>query len=203
MKKVFWGAIVLLFLFFGMAFADTANEAFEKGKEAFLNGDYITAANWYRKAAEQGLADAQFNLGFMYYKGKGVPQNFAEAAKWYRKAAEQGYADAQVSLGLMYHDGEGVPQNFAEAAKWYRKAAEQGYADAQVLLGVMYYKGEGVPQDYMQSYIWLSIAAANLSGGLRERAVNMRDNVAKGLSPKQLEEAQKIASEWKPKKGTP
>ena len=131
MKKVFWGAIVLLFLFSGMAFAETANEAFEKGKEAFLNGDYITAAKCFRKAAEQGNAYAQYNLGVMYYEGKGVPQ------------------------------------------------------------------------DYVQSYIWLSIAAANLSGDLREQILNIRDIVAKGLSPKQLEEAQKIASEWKPKRGTP
>ena len=44
---------------------------------------------WYRKAAEQGDAKAQFNLALRYYKGEGVTQDYAEAAKWYRKAAEQ------------------------------------------------------------------------------------------------------------------
>ena len=56
---------------------------------------------WYRLAADQGDASAQYNLGVMYHFGKGVPQNYAEAAKWYRLAADQGNANAQHSLGLM------------------------------------------------------------------------------------------------------
>jgi TPR repeat protein len=61
---------------------------------------------------------AQYNLGLMYGKGWGVPQDYAEAAKWYRRAAEQGYAKAQYNLGVMYYNGEGVPQDYAEAVKW-------------------------------------------------------------------------------------
>ena len=53
---------------------------------------------WYRKAAEQGDADAQYNLGISYDRGEGVPQDYVEAVKWYRKAAEQGDADAQNKL---------------------------------------------------------------------------------------------------------
>jgi len=52
------------------------------------------AAAWFRKAAEQGDAGAQFNLGNMYDQGKGVAQDYAQAVEWYRKAAKQGYADA-------------------------------------------------------------------------------------------------------------
>ena len=51
--------------------------------------DYAEAVKWYRKAAEQGDAEAQFNLGLMYADGEGVPKDYAEAVKWYRKAAEQ------------------------------------------------------------------------------------------------------------------
>ena len=76
------------------------------------------------RLAEQGDAKAQYNLGVMYRKGHGVPQNDAEAVKWYRKSAEQGDAHAQFNLGFMYNNGKGVPQNDAEAAKWYRKAAD-------------------------------------------------------------------------------
>ena len=68
--------------------------------------DYAEAAKWYRKAAEQGDTDAQYNLGVMYDNGRGVTQDYAEAAKWYRKGAEQGYADAQYNLGMMYETGE-------------------------------------------------------------------------------------------------
>ena len=53
------------------------------------------AAGSYRKAADQGHAEAQFNLGVMYDEGRGVPQSDKEAAMWYRKAADQGHADAQ------------------------------------------------------------------------------------------------------------
>ena len=81
--------------------------------------------------AEQGDANAQVNLGMMYYRGEGVPQDYKTVAKWFRLAAEQGHAGAQFFLGGMYYKGEGVPQDYKTASKWYRLAAEQGDADAQ------------------------------------------------------------------------
>ena len=64
--------------------------------------DYAQASQWYRKAADQGDADAQTNLGFLYANGHGVAQDYAQALQWYRKAADQGYASAQYNLGVMY-----------------------------------------------------------------------------------------------------
>jgi len=61
--------------------------------------------------AEQGVAEAQFNLGLMYYNGQGVRQDYAEAVRWYRQAAEQGNAEAQNNLGAMYAIGQGVRQD--------------------------------------------------------------------------------------------
>jgi TPR repeat protein len=112
-----------------------------------------------RKKAEQGDADAQFNLGWMYADGKGVPEDYAKAVKWYRKGAEQGDARAQYNLGLIYNSGEGVPQDYAEAAKWFRKAAEQGYAAAQNKLGGMYCFGRGVAKDGDEAVKWCRKAA--------------------------------------------
>ena len=80
--------------------------------------DYAQAAYWYHKAAEQGLAGAQFLLGNAYDKGEGVPQDYAQAAIWYRKAAGQGFPEAQSILGILYSEGKGVPQDFAEAYFW-------------------------------------------------------------------------------------
>ena len=111
------------------------------------------------KAAEQGDAGAQYNIGFRYYFGKFVPEDYAEALKWFRKAAEQGYAHAQFSLGFLYDHGHGVLENDAEAFKWYRKAAEQGYADAQYNLGNMYDKGRSVPEDKAEALKWWRKAA--------------------------------------------
>ena len=99
-----------------------------------------------RKAAENGDAEAQYNLGLMYNNGDGVQQDYAEALKWYHKAAEQGNADAQYNIGDMYHDGEGVSRDYAEAAKWYHKAAKQGHAGAPVTLLLMYAGDQGVQQ---------------------------------------------------------
>ena len=72
----------------------------------------------YRKAAEQGDAEAQFKLGVRYINGQGVDQSYTEAVKWFRKAAEQGDADAQYNLGLGYEYGQGVEQSYTESAKW-------------------------------------------------------------------------------------
>jgi TPR repeat protein len=71
----------------------------------------------------QGNADAQEGLGFLYYMGDGAPKDYVQAALWFRKAAEQGDAYAQKMLGDLYSDGQGVPQDHAQAAAWYRQAA--------------------------------------------------------------------------------
>ena len=71
--------------------------------------DDKTAVKWYKLAAEQGHALAQYNLGWVYDTGKGVPQDYKTAVKWYTLAAEQGNARAQNNLGLMYDNGKGVP----------------------------------------------------------------------------------------------
>ncbi len=153
--------------------------------KAKLAGLALTARREWRPLAKQGNANAQYNLGVMYDKGRGVPQDYAEAVKWYRKAAEQGHAKAQYSLGVRYANGRGVPQDDAEAVGWWRKAAEQGNAGAQYNLGVMYGKGQGVPQDYVLAHMWFDLAVSKLPPGeVRDRAVS---------------EAQKLEREWKPK----
>ncbi len=103
-----------------------------------------------RSLAEQGDAEAQFDLGFLYEQGK----DYAEAVTWYRKSAEQGYRVAQVLLGDMYNFGRHVPQDAAEAAKWYSKAAEQGATNVQFDLGFLYEQGKGVPQNYAEAETW-------------------------------------------------
>ena len=121
--------------------------------------NYIQGVHWYTKAAEQGLAVAQYNLALIYYNGDGVPQDYKEALKWYTKAAEQGDADAQYTLGNMYSKGEGISHDYKKAAKWYTKAAEKGNADAQYNLGNMYAEGRGISQDCKEAVKWYTKAA--------------------------------------------
>ena len=76
--------------------------------------------------AEQGVAEAQNNLGVMYAKGRGVRQDYAEALRWYHQAAEQEYAEAQYNLGAMYFTGGGVHQDFHLSKEWFGKACDGG-----------------------------------------------------------------------------
>jgi hypothetical protein len=107
-------------------------------RQAKKSTDPVEAANLWRKAAEQGDAEAQNQLGECYYYGKGVKKDETEANKWYhkaieqyRKAAEQGDAKAQYNLGVCYYIGIGVEQNKVVAIKWLRKAADQGDEQAR------------------------------------------------------------------------
>ena len=131
----------------------------DSASQALANGDYNTAAREFRTLANEGDAKAQANLGYMYYVGEGVQQNYEEAVNWYRKAAVQGDPDAQYNLAVAYAFGEGITQDFTEAATWYRRAAEQGHILAQYSLGISYAYGEGVRQDARESVRWFTAAA--------------------------------------------
>lgn len=166
--------------------------------EMGVSQNFQVAAKWYRHAAEQGFALAQFKLGDLHDFGRGVPQDYEEAVRWYRLAAEQGLALAQFNLGCMYEEGKGVSQNLQEAVKWHRLAAEQGHASAQFMLGVKYRFGAGVLQDYVQAHIWANLAAANQNANSegQNTAIELRDAVACEMTPDQIAEAQKLAREY-------
>ena len=143
-----------------------------------------------RQTAEQGNAEAQFNLAAMYAAGEGIQQDEAEAVRWYRLAAEQGHADAQASLGGMYLEGRGVPQDDAEAVRWIRLAAERGQGDAQALLGSMYLEGRGVPQDDILAYAFLHSAAPKFPGVKRDEITELRDEIAGRMTKPEIDLAQ-------------
>ncbi|MEE8275662.1 MAG: tetratricopeptide repeat protein, partial [Alphaproteobacteria bacterium] len=95
---------------------------FESGAAAYTRGDYATALEEWKPLAEAGNVASQFNLGLMYYNGKGTRLDFSEAAKWFRLAAEKGDAAAQINLGVMYFNGEGVDLDFEQAHFWFTMA---------------------------------------------------------------------------------
>ena len=105
----------------------------------------------YEASAILGVSLAQHNLGWMYYNGVGVAQDYFKAREWYEKAAALGFAPSQYYLGTMYENGVGVPEkDMTKAYQWYEKAAAQGYAKAQDSLGWMYVTGQGVSQELGQ-----------------------------------------------------
>jgi TPR repeat protein len=112
-----------------------------------------------RASAEQGDAQGEYCLGYLYHQGQGMLQDDAEALRWYRKAADQGYAKAQVGLGSLYYYGNGVPIDYGESLRWYRKAADQGDAVGQGAIGTIYYYGHGAMQDRAEAARWYRLAA--------------------------------------------
>lgn len=152
---------VLLLLAIGATMPAWADDAADcSNAKTLMTTDPGRVVSACRRLADQGVAGAQYNLGVMYKKGQGVPQDYAEAAKWFRKAAEQGRADAQSNLGMMYENGlGGLPRDFSEALNWFHKAADQGDAIAQGNLADMYENGRGVPQDFTEAASWYRKAA--------------------------------------------
>ncbi|KAG0296705.1 hypothetical protein BGZ96_008750 [Linnemannia gamsii] len=99
--------------------------------------DYLTAMDWYLKAANQGHSDAQYKIGAMYSTGLGVSQDYSQAMAWFLKAADQGHAGAQYNVGLHYDVGRGVGRDYLTAEEWYQKAADLGNSDAKKMLDDM------------------------------------------------------------------
>jgi len=96
------------------------------GKGHYGYGDYKTAIEEFKKAAELDDADGQYNLGSMYFKGQGTTQDYKAAIHWYTKSAEQGHASAQYNLGDMYFKGQGDTKDYTRAYMWWEIAASQG-----------------------------------------------------------------------------
>ena len=95
-----------------------------------INGkktDGKKAFEWYQRAAEMGLAEAQVQLAGCYRRGYGVESDIDLAFEWYHKAAEQGNGWAQYALGHLYNQPfKGHPRDEKEMQKWYKKAFAQG-----------------------------------------------------------------------------
>ena len=126
---------------------------------SLITSDDSSTLSQLRKAAEQGDAEAQCQLGELYMRGEGVAKDQTEGIQWILKSAEQGYATAQLYLGICYAAGAGVPRDAAQGALWLQKAAEQGVPDAQAMLAQYYFTGTGVDQDYQEGLKWLRMAA--------------------------------------------
>ena len=143
------GAATLL-LGAGAALADVKG-----GVDRWMSGDYKGALAQWRPLAEQGNADAQFNMGQAYKLGRGVPQDLKVAQSWYQKAAAQGHEQAQVNVGLILYNG-GRRQ---EALPWIRKAVELGDPRAQYILGTELFNGDLVAKDWPRAYALMLLAA--------------------------------------------
>jgi len=157
------------------------------------------AIDWFRKAATQGYAAAEFQLGQLYDFGFGVVQDDREALAWYRKAAEHGSGSGQRSVGDFYRKGRSVEVDAAEAARWYRRGADGDDIRAQHELGQLYFTGTGVTRDYASAYFWFSLAAgqAPLMDN-RKGLIELRNIAAARMTPEQVADAARRVAAWRP-----
>ena len=126
------------------------------GEMYYEDMEYDEALKWYRDAAGQEHAGAQFLLGNQH-EDEG---DYAAAIAWYHRAAVQGHVDAQFKIGNFYH--KGMPPPHEEAAEeWLRKAAVQGHVEAQFVLGAIFAfgYGDGLTVDGDEAVKWLRKAA--------------------------------------------
>jgi hypothetical protein len=152
--------------------------------------DFFQAAAWLRKAADQGSADAQTDLGVCYFDGKGVDQDQTTAIMWYRKAAEQGVAVAQYNLGHCYHSGTGVPLDFDGAIYWYERASLQGYPPSLTNLGCLYANGEGFSRSDVDALAYYILASP-----FDNTALQHRQGLTSALSSEQVKQASELAQQ--------
>lgn len=117
-------------LAFEQALDDAEIERLNSAVRAYQMGDYEPALEQLRLLAGEGIAEAQFYIGFMHAQGFGVPQDYRAAAEWYEQAARQGHPQAQNYLGLLYFEGTGVIKSFREAFIYFELAAAAGNQDA-------------------------------------------------------------------------
>lgn len=163
-----------------------------------IEADPATAALWYRRAADQGVPGAQRNLGVLFEDGLGTRRDTNEAASWYRRAADQGDTLALHNLAMLYGEGLGVPEDDAEASRLLSRAAAQGDTLSQVALALRRHFGVGVPADPVIAYAWLCVAVrASPRGDERDRAIWLRDLLARGLDDAAKADGAARAARWR------
>ncbi|MEC8620983.1 MAG: tetratricopeptide repeat protein [Pseudomonadota bacterium] len=124
---------------------------FEAGLNAMEREHYATAFRAWKDLAEDGEAEAQNNIGYLYERGYGVKQSYTRAIEWYKKAAAQKSPEAIYNLGMLAFEGYGMRQDYFSARRYFTEAAELDLADAHYMLGLIYYQGHGLKLNHTRA----------------------------------------------------
>ncbi len=133
-----------------------------------MDKDLSTSHGYFRAAADNGYAMAQYYMGIIYESGLGVGKNYEQALSWFDLAAAQNYAPAINQIGYMYYVGEGVETNYEQAVYYQKLAAALGYVKAQVNLGYLYENGYGVEQNLDMALSYYRMAETSGYEGAEE-----------------------------------
>ena len=138
--------------------AQTAQELLSEANTKYEAGEMETAIELYTQAANKGLAEAQFQLGKIYYLGENGAKDYTTAAMWFKRAARQRYAKAEYGLATCYMNGDGLPVNYDQALMYMKASALRGYVPAQRKLAELYQKGVLVEADSVEAKRWLDMS---------------------------------------------
>jgi TPR repeat protein len=146
---------------------------------------------WIKVSADQGLPEALFSMGSMFYFGKyGQAVDYRAAYPYFYQAAGKGHPDSQNFIGVMLENGQGVGLSDSEAEAWFEKAARQGNVKAQANLGRLIGPETADPARRIEALTWLTLAAAQ--GEIT--AQKLLDDIRPGIKPDELLQAEKRAA---------
>ena len=154
--------------------------------------DAKRAFEYYSISAANGEMRAICELGGLYYDGRGVDRDFKKAYECFLSAAEMGDSKAQFWVAMMFARGDGTPKNYAMAFNWYQRAANQKRSVAYFELGKAFENGRGTEADNVQAYMWYNLGAYKDVDG----SASARDRLEKYMDTNEVEEAQRLTSEW-------
>lgn len=130
-----------------------------KGDSLYRQGNFEEAAIAYLISANEGNAEAQFDIAYAYFNGEGIERDYASAAMWFKRSARQNYAKAQYNLAYCYMNGRGVPRDYDKASDLLHQSANNNYKRAQLTLADCYANGILVEQNEKESQKWMTMAA--------------------------------------------
>lgn len=130
-----------------------------KGDSLYRQGNFEEAAISYLISANEGNAEAQFDIAYAYFNGEGIERDYASAAMWFKRSARQNYAKAQYNLAYCYMNGRGVPRDYDKAFDLLHQSANNNYKRAQLTLADCYANGILVEQNEKESQKWMAMAA--------------------------------------------
>jgi len=163
----------------------------------YQQDDIANALTWFKKAAKNGEAQAQYYLGYIYYSGTGGQTiDYQTSLKWYTEAANQDQAEAMYMTGFQYYAGQGIPKNATTAMQWFKKSALLGNGDAQIMVATLYQKGQGVKQNSAKALAWLEVATTSSDKTIVTKANKYIKQLQPQLSQGQVNKAKQLAGQY-------
>jgi localization factor PodJL len=156
--------------------------------------NFLEAAKWYQRSADQGFAQAEYRLGTLYERGLGLKPDRGQATLWYERAARHGNVNAMHNLAVLSANQLDQSPDYTTAAQWFEEAAKHGLPDSQFNLAVLYENGLGVGRDLSRAYLWVSLAARQGDGD----AVRRKESIRGKLTAQEVAQVNKMVDSWRP-----